>query len=154
MSDVYSMSISADYRKQNGDHEIEFNYWDSNDVEGHACASSDNFDDCATAAFQELVEDILSTKEEDEYADYAGDLQEKIEDMEDYIASLESYVAELEDEVDTLLDENERLEHRCFETSKPVTKQNEYSKYDKNLEYKYDTKTIFELNKFLKGFGL
>lgn len=152
MSDVYSMSISADYRKQNGDHEIEFNYWDSNDVEGHACASSDNFDDCATAALQELIEELFSCGEEED--EYAGDLQEKIEDMEEYIASLEHYVAELEDEVDALLDENERLEHRCFETSKPIQKKNDH-KYVNSVNYDYDSKVVLEdLNKLLKAFGL
>ena len=136
MSNVKSMS------------KVELDYWDSEGNESNGSATSNNFEDCVTGALEDLMMGFAKP-EEDKYAEYNGDLQE-------YIADLEAYIEELEEENEALLDANERLEHRCFETSKPVHKSDEYSKYDNSVKYTYGTKTdtFDELEKLLKAFGL
>ena len=148
MSNVKSMSVSMDYLIDGDDHKVELDYWDSEGNESNGSATSDNFEDCVTGALEDLMMGFVKP-EEDKYAEYNGDLQE-------YIADLEAYIEELEEENEALLDANERLEHRCFETSKPVHKSDEYSKYDNSVKYTYGTKTdtFDELEKLLKAFGL
>lgn len=148
MSNVKSMSVSMDYLIDGDDHKVELDYWDSEGNESNGSATSNNFEDCVTGALEDLMMGFAKP-EEDKYAEYNGDLQE-------YIADLEAYIEELEEENEALLDANERLEHRCFETSKPVHKSDEYSKYDNSVKYTYGTKTdtFDELEKLLKAFGL
>ena len=110
MSDNYYISVGLDYRSDGKEHEVEINYWDSDENEAYGKATSDSFDKSATNAFENLVVDLASQKKEDE-VDYRGDLQE-------YIADLEEYVADLEDESDALLEENDRLEYRIQELQK------------------------------------
>ena len=112
MSDNYCISVGLDYRSDGKEHEVEINYWDSDDNEACGKATSDSFDKSATSAFENLVVDLASKKKEDE-VDYKGDLQE-------YIADLEEYVLDLEEESDALLEENDRLEHRIQELQKQI----------------------------------
>jgi chromosome segregation ATPase len=148
MSDNYCISVGLDYRYDGEDHEVEINYWDSDDNEACGKATSDSFDKSATSAFENLVVDLASQKKEDE-VDYKSDLQE-------YIADLEEYVADLENESDALLEENDRLEHRIQDLQKQIAilqkNQNDLrgqmivpnalkSKYDNSVTYGTSTST-------------
>lgn len=153
MSNVKSMSVSMDYLIDGDDHKVELDYWDSEGNESNGSATSDNFEDCVSGALEDLMMGFAKP-EEDKYAEYNGDLQEYIED-------LEAYIEELEEENNALLETVDRLEYRCFETSKPVEvkKSTEYSKYDNSAKYTYDTKSDLntlnkELTELLKAFGL
>ena len=145
MSDNYCISVGLDYRSDGKEHEVEINYWDSDENEACGKAKSDSFDKSATDAFENLLTNL--TKKEDEYEDYKGDLQE-------YIVDLEEYVSDLEDESDALLEENDRLEHRIQELQKQIVnlqkRQDDWwsknivtdapkSKYENTVSY--DTKT-------------
>lgn len=145
MSDNYCISVGLDYRSDGKEHEVEINYWDSDENEACGKAKSDSFDKSATGAFENLLTNL--TKKEDKYEDYKGDLQE-------YIADLEEYVSDLEDESDALLEENDRLEHRIQELQKQVLnlQKHQDSWYGKNVAtdapkpkynntVSYDTKT-------------
>ena len=165
MSDNYCISVGLDYRYDGEDHEVEINYWDSDDNEACGKATSDSFDKSATSAFENLVVDLASQKKEDE-VDYKGDLQE-------YIADLEEYVADLEDESDALLEENDRLEHRIQELQKQIVnlqkRQDDWQgkntvtyapKYKYENAVSYDTKTksktedsVDEMIKLLRHWG-
>lgn len=165
MSDNYCISVGLDYRYDGEDHEVEINYWDSDDNEACGKATSDSFDKSATNAFENLVVDLASKKKEDE-VDYKGDLQE-------YIADLEEYVADLEDESDALLEENDRLEHRIQDLQKQIAilqkNQNDLrgqmivpnalkSKYENAVSYDTKTKSktedsVDEMIKLLRHWG-
>lgn len=144
MSDNYCISVGLDYRSDGKEHEVEINYWDSDENEACGKAKSDSFDNSATGAFENLLTNL--TKKEDEYEDYKGDLQE-------YIVDLEDYVSDLEDESDALLEENDRLEHRIQELQKQIVElQKKQDWYGKNVvtdtpkpkynnTISYDTKT-------------
>ena len=148
MSDNYCISVGLDYRSDGKEHEVEINYWDSDENEACGKATSDSFDKSATSAFENLVVDLASKKKEDE-VDYKGDLQE-------YIADLEDYVLDLEEESDALLEENDRLEHRIQELQKQIITLQKYqddwwskntvtdapkSKYDNSVTYSTSTPT-------------
>ena len=142
MSDNYCVSVGLDYRSDGNEHEVEMNYWDSDENEACGKAKSDSFDKSATSAFENLVIDLASKKKEDE-VDYKGDLQE-------YIAGLEEYVLDLENESDALLEENDRLEHRIQELQKQVAilQKNQDDWWSKNTvtdvpKSKYDNSVIY-----------
>lgn len=165
MSDNYCISVGLDYRSDGKEHEVEINYWDSDDNEACGKARSDSFDKSATNAFENLVVDLASKKKEDE-VDYKGDLQE-------YIADLEEYVSDLEDESDALLEENDRLEHRIQDLQKQIAilqkNQNDLrgqmivtnapkSKYENTVSYDTKTKSktedsVDEVIKLLRHWG-
>lgn len=165
MSDNYCISVGLDYRYDGEDHEVEINYWDSDNNEACGKATSDSFDKSATSAFENLVVDLASKKKEDE-VDYKGDLQE-------YVADLEEYVADLEEESDALLEENDRLEYRIQELQKQIVNLQKHqdawlgkntvtdapkSKYENTVSYgtKAKSKTedsVDEMIKLLRHWG-
>ena len=79
-NDVFSGSIALDFREKDGEYEIEVEYWDSEGNQGSCSERGESLNDCMTKVYPALVQSMLDNveDEEDEYAEYAGDLQEEI----------------------------------------------------------------------------
>ena len=78
-NDVFSGSIALDFREKDGEYEIEVEYWDSEGNQGSCSEQGESLSDCMTKVYPALVQSMLdNVEEEEDYAEYAGDLQEEI----------------------------------------------------------------------------
>lgn len=79
-NDVFSGSIALDFREKDGEYEVEVEYWDSEGNQGSCAEQGESLSDCMTKIYPALVQSMLESveDEEDDYAEYAGDLQEEI----------------------------------------------------------------------------
>lgn len=79
-NDVFSGSIALDFREKDGKYEVEVEYWDSEGNQGSCAEQGESLSDCMTKVYPALVQSMLDNveDEEDDYAEYAGDLQEEI----------------------------------------------------------------------------
>ena len=156
----YCVSVGLDYRFDGEDHEVEINYWDSDNTEAEAVAKGKNFEDAANHCFMNLVENMSKESESEEI-------------NEEYVAELEHWLSELEASHDNLMEENDRLEHRIQDLQKQVAilqkHQDDWwgkntvtdapkSKYENTVSY--DTKTkpktedsVDEMIKLLRHWG-
>lgn len=142
MSKNYCISVGLDYRTDGSDHEVEINYWDSDDNEARGIAKGESFEDAANHSYMNMLENLTPQLEAEE------------ESRDEYIAELESWLSEAEESRDALLDENDRLEHRIQDLQKQLADfqkdhQDWYgknivtdipqAKYDKSINYSYAT---------------
>lgn len=148
MSENYCISVGLDYRTDGSDHEVEINYWDSDDNEARGIAKGENFEDAANHSFMNMLKNLFPQPEE----------EEEEESLDGYVAELESWLSEAEESRDALLDENARLERRILDLQKQVADfykpcefgpdpdfiKTEKPKYDKTLEYNTSTGPIKE----------
>lgn len=164
MSENYCISVGLDYRTDGSDHEVEINYWDSEDNEARGIAKGENFEDAANQSFMNILENLTPQPEEEE------------ESLDEYVAELESWLSEVEESRDALLDENARLERRILDLQKQVADfykpceigpdpdfvktEKPKPKYDQTLEYSTSTKSnkekdsIEHMLDLLQGLGL
>lgn len=164
MSENYCISVGLDYRTDGSDHEVEINYWDSEDNEARGIAKGENFEDAANHSFMNILENLTPQPEEEE------------ESLDEYVTELESWLSEVERSRDALLDENARLERRILDLQKQVADfykpceigpdpefiktEKPKPKYDQKLEYSTSTKlnkekdSIEHMLDLLQGLGL
>ena len=154
MSENYCISVGLDYRTDGSDHEVEINYWDSDDNEARGIAKGENFEDAANHSFMNMLENLAPQPEAEE------------ESLDEYVAELESWLSEVEESRDALLDENARLERRILDLQKqvadfdkpcdkiPNSTKTEKPKYNNTLEYNISTKSNNEKDSIEQMFDL
>lgn len=130
-NDVFSGSIALDFREKDGEYEVEVEYWDSEGNQGSCAERGDSLNDCMTKVYPALVQSMLESveDEEDDYAEYAGDLQE---------------------EITRLREENEKLQTRI---NNLLTRfDNIDSKYQNYAAMNFKSNTDHEIDKMMNMF--
>lgn len=96
-NDVFSGSIALDFREKDGKYEIEVEYWDSEGNQGSCAEQGETLSDCMTKVYPALVQSMLESveDEEEDYAEYAGDLQEEIARLREENEKLQSRINNL-----------------------------------------------------------
>lgn len=96
-NDVFSGSIALDFREKDGEYEVEVEYWDSEGNQGSYAERGNSLNDCMTKVYPALVQNMLESveDEEEDYAEYAGDLQEEIARLREENEKLQSRINNL-----------------------------------------------------------